>query len=75
MAMTRCVCLFYLLLQGTHRVAVPGFYDQVKTMTASDKADVAAFPFSEEEEQQALGVLGFMGEYGQLTTSSPDTTL
>jgi hypothetical protein len=63
--------LILLLLQGTHRVAVPGFYDQVKTMTASDKADVAAFPFNEEEEQEALGVLGFMGECGRLTVSSP----
>jgi hypothetical protein len=31
-------------------------------MTPSDKADVAAFPFDERDEQEALGVLGFMGE-------------
>lgn len=49
-------------MQGTHRVAVPGFYDQVATMTPSDKADVAAFPFDEGAEQEALGVLGFMGK-------------
>lgn len=49
-------------LQGTHRVAVPGFYDQVQSMSASDKEDVAAFPFDERDEQEALGVMGFMGE-------------
>jgi hypothetical protein len=45
---------------------VPGFYDQVKTMSDSDKADVAAFPFDESAEQEALGVLGFMGEWPQV---------
>lgn len=55
-------CVLHLLLQGSGRITVPGFYDQVRAMTAADKADVAAFPFSEEAEQEALGVLGFMGE-------------
>lgn len=53
-------------LQGTHKVAVPGFYDQVRAMSDSDKADVAAFPFDEQAEQEALGVLGFMGEWRRL---------
>lgn len=44
------------------KVAVPGFYDQVNPMTPSDKADVAAFPFDEGDEQQEIGVLGSMGE-------------
>jgi hypothetical protein len=48
--------------QGTHRVNVPGFYEHVASMTSSDKADVAAFPFDEGQEQQALGVGAFMGE-------------
>jgi len=54
-------CVLQPLLQGSGRITVPGFYDQVRAMTAADKADVAAFPFSEEAEQEALGVLGFMG--------------
>ena len=31
-------------------------------MRASDSADVAAFPFNETAEQEALGVLGFVDE-------------
>lgn len=52
-----------MFVKATMRVTVPGFYDDVRSMTPEDRADVAAFPFDEAAEQEALGVLGFMGEW------------
>jgi len=52
------------------RITVPGFYDDVLDMSDDNKADVAQFrkaSFDEQEEQQALGVSGFMGEAGYST--------
>eukprot|EP00775_Hariotina_reticulata_P002607 gene2606-2909_t len=52
------------------RITVPGFYDDVLDMTDDNRADVALFSetaFDEQEEQQALGVSGFLGEAGYST--------
>ena len=48
----------------TGKVLVEGYYDDVVEISPEDKEDMEAFGFSPEEEQAALGVLGFMGEEG-----------
>ncbi|KAK9909549.1 hypothetical protein WJX75_003981 [Coccomyxa subellipsoidea] len=45
-------------------VAVDGFYEGVREITAEDRADAAAFPFDEAAEMESLGALGPHGEEG-----------
>lgn len=58
------VKLLASLKDDNQRITVPGFYDDVAEMTTEDKADVATYPYNAEEDQQALGVLGYIGEQG-----------
>jgi acetylornithine deacetylase/succinyl-diaminopimelate desuccinylase-like protein len=46
----------------TGRVAVEGFYDRVRELTAEERAAIAAVPFDEEEYRQSLGVSALWGE-------------
>lgn len=46
------------------RITVPGFYDGVRELTETERRQLAAVPFSEEEYRQELGVPDFAGEPG-----------
>jgi len=46
------------------RVAVTGFYDGVRELTAAERAEYAGLPFDEAREAQALGVPQLAGESG-----------
>jgi acetylornithine deacetylase/succinyl-diaminopimelate desuccinylase-like protein len=43
-------------------VAVPGFYDGVRELSAQQRAEIAALPFDEAHEARALGVPALAGE-------------
>ena len=46
------------------RVAVPGFYDAVRELTAAERAEYARLPYDEAHEAQQLGVPELAGEAG-----------
>jgi acetylornithine deacetylase/succinyl-diaminopimelate desuccinylase-like protein len=46
------------------RVAVPGFYDRVRPLSAEEKAQIARVPFSEEEFLKKTGASALFGEMG-----------
>ena len=46
------------------RVRVPGFYDDVEPLTASDREALAALPFDEEAYREAIPVTALVGETG-----------
>ncbi len=46
------------------RVRIPGFYDDVVALSASDRAAYAALPFDDEAFQAGLGVPELVGEAG-----------
>mmetsp|Transcript_19066 Transcript_19066/g.57602 ORF Transcript_19066/g.57602 Transcript_19066/m.57602 type:complete len:508 (-) Transcript_19066:681-2204(-) len=50
-------------------IAVDGFYDSVREVTAEDLADIAANPVDVEAELAAIGASGGFGEAGQSTTA------
>ncbi|DBA76494.1 TPA: hypothetical protein ACH3X2_008556 [Trebouxia sp. C0005] len=55
------------MVDDDHHITVEGFYDDVRPLTSEDKADLAAFPFDEEAEFQALGGALPVGEKGFTT--------
>ena len=46
------------------RIRIPGFYDDVVALTATDRAAYAALPFDDEVFQAGLGVAELVGEAG-----------
>jgi acetylornithine deacetylase/succinyl-diaminopimelate desuccinylase-like protein len=46
------------------RIRIPGFYDDVVTLTDSERADVAALPFDEDAYLAELGLPALVGEAG-----------
>ncbi len=46
------------------RVRIPGFYDDVEPLTASDRESLAALPFDEEAYREAIPVTALVGETG-----------
>ncbi|HMO57523.1 MAG TPA: dipeptidase [Roseiflexaceae bacterium] len=46
------------------RILVEGFYDQVRTLSDDDRAQIAAVPFDEAAYTGAIGVTGLFGEPG-----------
>lgn len=46
------------------RIAVPGFYDDVRELTVYERTQLAKVPFSEEGYRQLLGVTRLFGEEG-----------
>jgi acetylornithine deacetylase/succinyl-diaminopimelate desuccinylase-like protein len=46
------------------RVAIPGFYDDVKPLTAYERKQMARLPFNKTQYQKMLGVPGLFGERG-----------
>lgn len=59
------------LLDGLHdadgRVAVAGFYDDVKPLSDEDRTQIGAVPFDEATYKEDLGVPGLFGEAGYTT--------
>ena len=49
------------------RVAIPGFYDDVRPLGEADRAAIAALPFDEEAYRAELGVPALVGEAGYTT--------
>ncbi|MBA2564432.1 MAG: dipeptidase [Gemmatimonadetes bacterium] len=52
------------LKDGAHRVAIPGFYDRVREITAREREAFAALPFDADAYRRALGVPELVGEEG-----------
>ena len=46
------------------RVAVPGFYDDVREISAAEREAIAALPFEEEELRREVGAPALAGEEG-----------
>ncbi len=55
------------LADSDRRVRVPGFYDDVIPLDASERSQLAALPFDEEEFKLRIGVKGLRGEAGYTT--------
>ena len=49
------------------RVALPGFYDDVRSLTEAERASLALLPFDEEEWKEKAGVGRLEGEAGRST--------
>ncbi|MBI1310045.1 dipeptidase [bacterium] len=60
--------LISLLHDDQRRVAVPGFYDDVKPLTDEERAQFAALPFNEAAWLADLGVNASVGETGYTAT-------
>jgi acetylornithine deacetylase/succinyl-diaminopimelate desuccinylase-like protein len=56
--------LLAALVDDRGRVQVPGFYDDVVPLTAAEREEIAALPFSEAEFQRKVGVKECAGEEG-----------
>ena len=53
------------LHDGDHRVTIPGFYDQVRPLSAEEEASLAAQPFDEQEFRAQAGHVAYLeGEAG-----------
>ncbi len=49
------------------RIQVPGFYDDVREISAAERAQIARLPFDEEKFKRELGVEELFGEEGYTT--------
>lgn len=55
------------LIDQHGRVTIPGFYDDVVSLTARERKEMAALPFDEERYFEQIGVVGATGEEGYTT--------
>jgi acetylornithine deacetylase/succinyl-diaminopimelate desuccinylase-like protein len=49
------------------KIAVPGFYEEVVSLTAAERAEIASLPFDEEEWRKSTGAAALDGERGYST--------
>jgi acetylornithine deacetylase/succinyl-diaminopimelate desuccinylase-like protein len=49
---------------ATHRVTIPGFYDDVRPLTEDERAKMRALPFEEEKYREMMGTPALVGETG-----------
>jgi acetylornithine deacetylase/succinyl-diaminopimelate desuccinylase-like protein len=61
------VTLLAALEDAEGRVAIPGFYDDVRPLDDTDRAQLAALPFNEHEWIHASGISAATGEAGYTT--------
>src|ERR1700719_2156762 len=59
--------LFAKLHDKNFRVTVPGFYDQVKTLSKAERKALNALPWSRKAFQEAVGAPAYCGEKGFTT--------
>jgi acetylornithine deacetylase/succinyl-diaminopimelate desuccinylase-like protein len=59
--------LFAKLHDKNFRVTVPGFYDQVDRIPASERKALNALPWKKKDFERAVGALGYVGEKGFTT--------
>ena len=55
------------LKDGQGRIQVPGFYDDVREISAAERAEFSRLPFDEEKFRRELGVEELFGEAGYTT--------
>ena len=55
------------LVNDEGRIQIPGFYDDVAPLEASERSRMAALPFDERAFMQQIGVEGLSGESGYTT--------
>ncbi|MFO7932765.1 MAG: dipeptidase [Bacteroidales bacterium] len=56
------------LTDEQNRITIPGFYDDVREVTAEERSRMAEAPFNLEEYKKALNINEVMGEKGYSTT-------
>jgi len=52
------------LKDENHKVLIPGFYDDVRKLSAKEKADLNKFPFDDKDIMQETGAKKVVGESG-----------
>jgi len=62
-----CQLLSTCLDAETGRIAIPGFYDDVRAVSPEERAAAAALPFDEVGYRLELGLRGLVGEAGYST--------
>ena len=50
-----------------YHITIPGFYDNVAALSATERAELAQAPFSESEFEQSIGLPAAVGEAGYTT--------
>ncbi len=55
------------LKDGNGRIAIPGFYDDVRKLSAEERRAMARLPFSEKKFQKEIGAPALFGEKGFTT--------
>ena len=55
------------LKDGNGRIAIPGFYDDVRKLSAEERRAMARLPFSEKKLQKEIGAPALFGEKGFTT--------
>ena len=55
------------LKDGRSRVRIPGFYDKVRTLKASERKAFASLPHSDQKYKKAIGAPELVGESGYTT--------
>ena len=61
-ALARIIASFH---DADHRVAVPGFYDDVRPLSDAERSALASLPFDEEAYRGQMGVPELVGEKGR----------
>ena len=62
------LCKMIASLQDEHhRITIPGFYDKVETLSATDRAAMNQAPFDLAQYQETLGIEAVVGEAGYNT--------
>ena len=59
--------LFAKLHDKNFRVTVPGFYDEVATVSAKERKELNSLPWKKKDFERAVGARGYYGEKGYTT--------
>jgi acetylornithine deacetylase/succinyl-diaminopimelate desuccinylase-like protein len=61
------------LKDGSKRITIPGFYDDVRELSAAERAEIARIPFSEADYLKKLDLRAVAGEKGYSTLERAST--